>query len=313
MLEVKALTLIKIEGTYGTDPTPTGGADAVITGPVSWSITSADIQRKSVLPYFGELPHIPVGTGIDLSFNVEMFGSGAAATAPKPHGLLLRALGFSETVSSTVVYNETSVQDVESVTVYWYNDGILYKASGCVCDSCKMDFEANKEVNMAVKLSGIFGGVANITDTAMATPTFGTLQVPPVFQNASMTFESGMGNISKIDITITNKIAKRPDPNATSGVKRVSVVGRDIKGTIDPEMVALATHNPWSSWSAGTAAALSFNLGQTTGNKYTFSLPSVNKDIPKIGARGGVRTYNFSIISNPTLVAGNNRITISHV
>ena len=313
MLESKQCLLMKIEGSYGVDAAPTA-TDAVLTGPVTWGITDGSTQRNCVVPFFGDLGKIPIGTGIDLSFQVEMFGSGTAATPSKPHGLLMRAAGFSETITSTVVYNETSVMDTESVTIWWYNDGILYKATGCVVDSIKFDMQANKLTMMDVKLSGLFSGVATaITDQAMITPIYGTLQIPPVLQNASFSLDSYASNISKCEITVTNKIVRRSSPNLTAGVFPMSVVSRDVKGSIDPEMVALATYNPWTTWNASTTGALAITVGASAGNKWTFAAPNCLKEIPKIGNRGGIRTYSLAFDCIVAISTGNNRLTLTHL
>ena len=314
MLESKAVLLMKKEGTYGVDAAPIA-TDAVPSGPVTWAFKDGSVQRKVVLPYFGELAKIPLGVGIDISFSIEIFGSGTKDVSPVLFGLMIQALGWGETVNAgvSVVWDETTTQDVTGLTLYWYNDGIRYKATGCVVESMKLDFSANKEATVAVKLSGLYGGVADITDTALITPTFGTLQVPPVFQGASLTIDAYAAVISKCEIDITNTVAARPDPNAASGVTRYSITARSIKGSIDPEQVALATWNPFSLWSAGTTGALSFTLGATSGNKYTLSLPAIARELPKLAARSGIRTYQLAFESVPTLSAGNNRLTITHL
>lgn len=308
ILESRAVTLIKQEVSYGVDPTPAAG-DAVITGPVSFEVVTADKERAVVLPYPGKLADIPIGEGIKLSFSMEVYGSGTPTTPPK-HGPLLRSAGFTQTIGAQVDYDENGEADVDSVTVYWYNDGLLYKALGCIVSSIKGNLPANEIGMLDFELIGLFGGIAGmVTDTAIISPTFGTLQLPPVFRSASLAIDSYAAVVSKLEFTIANTVIKRPSANAASGILRYSVdpMKRQISGSLDPEMVALATYNPWTHWETSVTGALTATLGSAAGNRMIVSSPRVMKSIPKIGARDGNRIYDLAWTAIVTTAAGLDR------
>lgn len=310
ILESKAVTLIKQEGTYGQDPAP-GVTDAVITGPVSWEVVSADKERIVVLPYPGKLADIPVGEGIKLSFSMEVFGSGAPATPPK-HGPLIRAAGYTQTIgASDVTYDENAAADCDSVTIYWYNDGILYKALGGIVTSIKGNLAVQDVGKLDFELIGMFGGqAAMVSDQAIVTPTFGTLQLPPVWQAAALAIDSYAAVVSKLEFTIANEVVKRLSANATNGILRYSLnpMKRKIDGSLDPEMAALATYNPWSHWETPTTGALTATLGASAGNRLVLNAPAVQKAAPKIGARDGNRIYDLAWTSIVPLTGGLNRL-----
>jgi hypothetical protein len=310
MLENRAVALLKIESSYGQDPSPATG-DAVIIGPVKWEVIDEARQRNVVLPYPGDLASIPVGTGIKISFPMEVYGSGASTTPPK-HGPLLRAAGYTQTIGgSDVSYDENATQDVDSVCMYWYEDGLLYKGLGLIVSNIKGSLTPNNEGILDFELIGLYGGqAAMVSDTSVLAPTFGTLQIPPVFRSASFLMDAYAGVISKLDFAIANKVIKRLDANSASGVKRYSLMAQDrkITGSVDPEVVALSAYNPWSTWEAGTLGSIAATLGATTGNKMVITVPNAQKSVPKLGAREGIKTYALAWEARVPLTGGLNRL-----
>ncbi|WP_444932401.1 hypothetical protein ACJJIF_22000 (plasmid) [Microbulbifer sp. SSSA002] len=67
---------------------------------------------------------------MEVTFNAELKGSGAAGTPPEI-APLLRACGLAETITAgtSVEYNLAS-EGHESITLYLYEDGSLYKLTG---------------------------------------------------------------------------------------------------------------------------------------------------------------------------------------
>lgn len=93
----KKAILAKIESVYGTDPTPTGAANAILALDVDVTPLQAEPLRRGILrPFLGQTPAVLVGLHAQLSFGIEFAGSGAAGTAPK-YGPLLRSAAMAET------------------------------------------------------------------------------------------------------------------------------------------------------------------------------------------------------------------------
>ena len=94
------LLLAKIESSYGVAPTPTAAANAMLVANLQVMPFEAQVaQRQTVQPFQGGRQRIHWGLMSRCSFEVELAGAGAAATAPK-WGPLIRACGFSETARS---------------------------------------------------------------------------------------------------------------------------------------------------------------------------------------------------------------------
>ncbi len=311
-LESKALILAKVETTYGVDASPAPATDAILTTKPTIELITEDKEREVVLPYFGSLAAIPIATGIKISFGVEVRGSGTETTPPRI-GALLRACGFTQTIgTSSVDYDPHSWQDGESITIYFYHDGILYKALGCVGSSVKLTAKANEPARFEFEFQGIFGGSASFASSiAFPTPIFGDAQTPPVFRSGSFSFGSLTSTnavIESLEITCSTTVAKRADANAQYGVKRYSSTNREVSGSFDPEVVSLSTWNPWSIYENATIGALSATIGTTSGNRLVISAPNCQIESPKLGAREGIQTYSIGFKAKVTLTGGNNEV-----
>jgi hypothetical protein len=313
MLETKALILAKVETTYGTDANPTPANNAILTSKPSIELITEDKEREVVLPHYGKLASIPVGTGIKISFDVELKGSGTSTTPPTI-GVLLRACGFTQTIgASNVTYNPNNVQDIESLTIYFYNDGILYKALGCVGNSVKLSGKANEPTKLSFEFTGLFNGIASFASNAsFPTPTFANEPIPPVLRNGLFYMDElgDNGIIDSIEISITNTIAKRADVNSVYGVRRYSVTGREISGSFDPEVESLSSFNPWNAWDSASSLRVALTIGSVSGNMITFDLPNCQIEAPKLGAREGIQTYSISFKKRATLTAGLSEMSI---
>lgn len=310
-LEEKQLILAKVESIYGNDPTPTVGDNALLTGKVSIEIADASRERKVMLPYFGSLQKVPLGEGVKISFPVEVRGSGAATTPPRL-AALLRAANLTESIGGAYVdYDPNSSADGESCTIWFYQDGILWKVLGCMAESVKLSAKANDIATLEFSMVGLWGGKASITDVAFPAPTFEATSIkPPIFKSATFTVHTYAGVISSLEMTIKNKIAKRLSANSANGILRYSVVGREVEGSIDPELVALASFNPFDLWEDGDAGTIVATIGSAAGNQFVITLSNTVLTPPKLGGREGMATYALAFTAHPTLAAGNGEVKI---
>ena len=163
---------------------------------------------------------------------------------------------------------------------------------------------------MDFEFTGLYGGPAQITDTAMATPTFGDAAKPPILRSASFSVHSYAALIDALNLEVGNQIAKRTDANSATGIYRYFIQGRDVKGDCDPEVVALSTFNPWNLWDQSTEGALTVTVGSTAGNRCIIAMPKIVPDMVKYGAREGTLIYAYPFTAHPSLTAGNNEISV---
>ena len=268
----RKVLLFKVESTYNTDPTPTGAADAVLVEDFSWSNEGLKmIARPAIRSSMGSLKQIYAGRLKSFTFNAEVKGSGAAGTAPEI-GQLLRACGFGETVSAStsVTYAPVSAS-LESGTGYIYEDGKLIKITGCR-GNVSFSGEAGGRIVAAFTITG---HVSAQTDAALATPTYDTTEPEP-FINGSFTIDSYAAVISALNFDMANALAMPASVNAADGYDEISIVSRDVNGSIDPLDELVATEDYIGNFTSGAAMALTTGaIGGTAGNILTITMPAV--------------------------------------
>jgi hypothetical protein len=99
LLTRKKLLLAKIEAAYGTDSTPTGSAAILVRNLEVVPLQSDIVQRELIRPYLGNYEQLLANTRVQVTFEVELAGSGTAGTAPA-YGPILRSCALSETCRS---------------------------------------------------------------------------------------------------------------------------------------------------------------------------------------------------------------------
>lgn len=307
MLKNKALILAKIEVTYGTDPTPTGLANAILCGDVDYDVIDSKVERNNIKPNYGAKRFVSIGEGQKLSFSVELKGSGVAGTAPEI-GPLLRACNFTQVISAgvSVTYTPNSAQAGESVTLYYYLDGLLHKITGARGSWAIAEGKVNTYVTLKFEFTGIYGGpVAE----ALASPTWNAT-VPPVFRGAAFAIDTYAAVIDGLALECKNDVVKRADLNAATGILEWFIKERSVTAKISPEMVLPATKDFWGIWQAGTAVAMTATIGSAAGNRCVITAPAVQLDKPKYGDRENIVTADLPLVLAPT-AAGNDELVLA--
>lgn len=110
--------LAKIESAYGSDPTPTGAANAIggLSNLVMTPQEATLVPRDLVRPYLGNSAQLPAAIFGRIAFEVEVAGSGTAET-PTGYGPLLRACGFAETITAAVVTGTAAAGSSTTITL----------------------------------------------------------------------------------------------------------------------------------------------------------------------------------------------------
>jgi hypothetical protein len=163
-----ALVACKLQPTQGTDSIAGSPVAAdilkVSNQSVTFNHTMAD--RGDLRPAFGANGKIFAGSSIDLSYDAELSGSGAAGTAPGADAAL-KACGLAATINaaSNVTYNPISAS-LQAVTHYFYDSGALHKQLDARGNLDKISFNVGEVPKASFKFSGADGG-----DTQVAVPS----------------------------------------------------------------------------------------------------------------------------------------------
>lgn len=306
----KRIILAKIESTYGTDPTPTESTSAILTKNLQRRFYEGSrVKRDLDLPYWGNDEELNVGPYVEITFDVELAGSGTAGDAPQ-FGPLLRACGLDETiVASTSVTYAPIDSSVESATIYYQIDGEVQKAVGC---------RGNVSISMArgqiPMLSFRFIGLyAKPSAIAQYDPTY-TAAMPFPFNKANTTTFSLHGTAvvgESFSFDLGNNLVYRN----LAGFEGALITDREATGSIVFEAPAIGTKDYFALMEShkGSVAlgAVSIIHGPTAGNgnNIAISVPKTQISNMQEQDSDGIRMFNASLICKAD--AGNDEISIA--
>ena len=287
--------LAKIESTYGTDSTPTEGANAILVSNVSITpIVAQNVDRDLVRPYLGASEQLVGTLYVQMQFDVELAGSGAAGTAPA-YGPLLRACGFVETVTASVrtEYNLTTPAS-DSVSIYYFLDGVKHVVRGCR-GSVTLRLGAGERPVLSCNFLGLDGGVSAATPSALTLTSFktpsviseantGDLTFGATYTAATPTLTGGTTYPSLgIDIDLGNQVNYTP----LLGGETVDISQRAVTGSISLDLTAEQEVTFMTNVKANTTQSMGLMHGTTAGYKVMFYAPAVQLIDPSIVDNNG--------------------------
>lgn len=306
----------KLEVTYGTDPTPVG-TDAILTQNCSIVRYSGNkVSRGLDQAYLGAESQINTNPGVQLTFEVEIAGSGSAGTAPA-YDALLRAIGFVQSDSSPTgtskIYNLTSGSPEHSSVTFWFEqDGMLQKVNGArgtavltfprdAMPKLQFTFMGQYTRPTAQNLTGtdVSDFIAPVPVTNTNTPTF-TMGGSPLTSLVSESVTFDIGNtvvhrnlINNNEIYITDR-----------SVSMQAVVEAVLPSTKDWFADAIESH-------LGTINTQTLQLihGTTSGNIVQVDCPAVQIVEAPESDSDGILTQTFTGLCLPS--SGNDELTLT--
>lgn len=155
---------------------PTQGIDSIAGAPVSADIMRVSnqsvtfnhtmVDRGDLRSTFGANGKIFAGGSVDVSYDFELSGSGAAGTAPGAD-VAFKVSGLAAVINagSNVTYNPISAS-LQAGTQYFYDSGALHKQLDARANLEKLSFNAGEIPKASIKFTGADGG-----DTQIAVPS----------------------------------------------------------------------------------------------------------------------------------------------
>ena len=306
LLTRKRLILAKIESTYGTDSTPTG-AEAILVRNLEITPLQADVVTRDLIrPYLGNFEQILANQRVEITFDVELAGSGAAGTAPA-WGPVMKSCAMSETVvgATSVTYAPVS-GSFSSCSIYFNNDGVRHKITGC-----RGSFSVSGEVGQIPVISFTMMGIYNAPDdSALPTPTYSNQATPVIFKQGNTTgFQvfSYSGCLQSFSMDLANEMVYRELVGCT---KEVLITNRAPNGTVVIEAPTIAAKDFFTIANGTATGNLTFQHGQTAGNIVTFSSPQTDIGSPTYSDQDGIQMLNLPYVATPT-TAGNDELSIA--
>lgn len=169
MLIRNTVVAAKIESVYGTDPVPTAPLNAIYCRQLKITPLTVEKEKRDVYQGFlGNTQDIPVMEEVRMELEVEIAGSGTAAT-PAKYGPLLRACANSETVLAADVTGTAQAGSTTSITLAvgasavdgFYNGMVIDATGGAGVgqSSIIVDYNGTSKVaTLALAVAVAYGG-----------------------------------------------------------------------------------------------------------------------------------------------------------
>lgn len=302
----KSVILAKIETTYGTDSTPAVG-DAILISNLSATPASLQtVDRVYYKDHLGASPQLVTGASVELSFDVELAGSGSAMT-PTGYASLLKACGLAETVTSTseqekVAYKPVSA-DFDSITIHYYTDGVRQIITGA---RGSVSF-ALTPGSVPVASFNFTGKYSAPTDVNTPTATYTKFKPPLAVTNATTHFSlHGVDDLvaRELRIDMGNQVSYQE----YIGSDEIIITDRAPTGSVVFGLTSVEDKNWVEVAKEGTFGSLSFQLGSVAGAIIEITAQQVQLGNPTHGDSDGVRTLSLDLRLVPS--TGNDELIL---
>lgn len=305
LLSRKRTILAKTEVTYGTDPTPTGAANAILVRSLNVTPLNAElVSRDLIRPYLGASEQLLASSYVSVEMEVEMAGSGAAGTAPA-YGPLLLACGMAATTSAGVSVTYAPVSSsFSSVTIYYNVDGVLHKVTGAR-GTVEMQIQVGQIPVYRFQFTGLYNAP---TDTAAPAVTYTPFQTPLAANSDNTTgfsLHSYTGALQSLSVNVNNSVNYR----TLIGAEDVQMTDRQASGQAVFEAPTIATKDFFTLSLGSTLGSLDITHGTATGNKVQITSSKVKVNNPTYQDLNGIQMLQvpFNLVPSTT---GNDEFSI---
>lgn len=300
------IILFKLEASYGTDPAPAGGANAILATEVRLTpMEGSDIDRDLETPWLGASGTIPGELHATLAFKVELVPSGTAGLAPG-WGPLLRACAVAETIDAgvSVTYNPVS-SGHESGTFHIMIGDTRYVLLGSR-GNCAMEFDAQGVPYLNFEFTGLFKLPSEETRPTADLTGF---QKPDLATSA---------NTPTFTIAGTDLVARRVRLNLGNQVENRFLIGADNVVIVDRsdviettvEAVPLSSFNPFALAMNQTRVDVTLTHGATAGRIATLNAPTSQMQRPQ-GLENAQNVKEWPLRLVPLPADGNDQWTLT--
>lgn len=272
--------LAKIEGTYGTDSTPTVVANGIRLAEIAGF--HSQIRFSNAFPNFRTevasgglmepIKDAAVGRMANIRLVWEMKGFGSAySAANRPEAdPLFRACAWAATVVTTggaekITYAPVDT-GIESCTIWAYSAGMLYKVVGCR-GTFTWQVRAGRHGTVVFEMQGLV--TAAVATTALPAITYSSV-MPPAAKGVALTIVGGTTwtpDFEELDLEAGMEVQRIDDGNGTDGLQGFEILGRTSVVKIKARTEAVATYDAHGQARAATSTTIDLTLGATQYNK----------------------------------------------
>ena len=306
MLTRKTLLQAKSEASYGGGATM-GDTDAVLISNLTINIDPQVLERDV---YRNTISAFATRVGRKLftcSFDVELKGKSTVPTLIAPTELhpLFLACGMiaSEVAGVGIVYSPTSDEaSMISACLKFNLDGMLYNMTGAY-GTMTFNLTAGQYGVVTFNFTGLYN---KPSDEVQPSAVYRSDAQPPIVESIGATIDSYTMIGEMLEIALNNEIVERPDFNSPEGLKGLRITARNSGGTVNPEMVSVATKDFFQILEDSDKIVIECSVGTVAGNIFDFTMPEVQISGLTPNDRNGIRTFDINYVATGT----DNEITI---
>ena len=300
---------MKTESSYGSDPSPTGSANAVLVRDLNIEpIQSDEVSRDLIRGYLGNYDVLLANQRVNVTFDVEMAGSGTAGTEPH-YSPALKACGLAvTTVSSTSNTYAPVSSSFGSCTIYVNIDGVNHAVTGA-----RGTFSINCSVNnipvISFNMTGKYNAPADVT---LPTCTYQKQADPVIFKNSNVTGFEIFGTslaLQSWTFDMNNDVIYRELVGSTA-TKEVLITDRKPSGSLSVEAPALSAKNFFTIATGTATGTNTFTYHTVAGKKVQISCPQTDVSTPTYEDSEGVVLLSLPFNALPS--SGNDELSIKY-
>jgi len=263
----RRLAVVAVETQYGVAPDPaTATILEVVMLDAGNPYAGNTVERERMRYGFGNYEQINTGPNVERQIRVPFSGSGTAGEPPA-YSPLLRACALSETIDNTVDSESVTYQPVsqgmDSVTIWWYEDGQVQEIRGAR-GTYEIGADAQSLPYWQFNLTGLYSRPENAPTVQGAESTVAG-EVPINKQNSTFTLFGYPARLQAFSQNAGNQVEYRN----LVGYEGVHITDRRVTGNITIEAPALADFNAFEkaeSHQGVTLGAVALTHGTTPGN-----------------------------------------------
>jgi hypothetical protein len=208
--------------------------------------------------------------------------------------------GVSLTLVSNLGNTHTAVQADAvmpypgSLTLGWYVDGLLYKIDGAR-GNVRLILNSGEPGKFAFTFRGAYN---EPEDVNLVTSITYETTVPPAIVSGSMTLDTIALKYKSLELDMGNTLADRVSPSEAGAACSTVIASKEPTGTLDPEMLAVATYNYFSDMTGNGEGAFTLTDGSAAGNIVTITGPKFQYTAVEPGDRDGLSVAGLTVSLN---------------
>lgn len=293
----RRIAVVAIEDQYGVAADPaTATILEVVMLDAGNPYAGNTVERERMRYGFGGFEQINTGPNVERQIRVPFSGSGTVGEAPA-YAPLLRAAGLAQTDSADAVTFEPVSQNMDSVTIWWYEDGQVQEIRGAR-GSYEIGADAQGLPYWQFSLTGLYSRPENAPAVQGEESTIAG-EVPVNKQNSTFSLFGFPARLQAFSLNSGNQVEYRNLVN----YEGVHITNRAVTGSITieaPDLDDLDVFEKIESHNGVTLGEVKLTHGTTPGNIITVTGAQTQAATATPSDNQGIMHYGMELRYLPT-------------